>query len=58
MDEEMKHMTPLEKVTTEMAAALIPHALVSSWSPHMLAQHAKALAQAILEVCDEPSKPK
>jgi len=58
MDEELKHMTPLEIITTKMAAALIPHALASNWSPHMLAQHAKALAEVITEVCDEPSKPK
>jgi len=50
-------LSPLERVTTEMAAALIPHALVSHWSPHMLAQHAKAMAEAIMEVCDEPTKP-
>lgn len=44
-------------VATQMAAALIPHALVSNWSPHMLAQHAAALADAMIEVCDEPAKP-
>mgnify|MGYP007100148542 CR=1 FL=1 len=45
------------EITAQMAAALIPHALVSHWSPHMLAQHAKVLAEAIIEVCDEPAKP-
>lgn len=50
-------MYPRLKVATQMAAALVPHALVSHWSPHMLAQHAVALADALIEVCDEPAKP-
>lgn len=45
------------KIAAQMAAALVPHALVSHWSPHMLAQHAAALADALIEVCDEPAKP-
>ena len=45
------------KIAAQMAAALVPHALVSHWSSHMLAQHAAALADALIEVCDEPAKP-
>jgi hypothetical protein len=46
------------EIAAKLAAALVPHAIVSHWSPHQLAHQAAAMADALIEVCgDEPAKP-
>jgi hypothetical protein len=46
------------EIATQMAAALVPHAIEAHWSPYQLAHQAAAMADALIEVCgDEPAKP-
>ena len=45
------------KIATQLAAALMPHAIAANWSPYHLAQQAVTMADALIEVCDEPTKP-
>lgn len=48
-------MYPRLKIAAQMAAALVPHAL--QHTPWDIARRAVVLADALIEVCDEPAKP-
>lgn len=50
-------MYPRLKIAAQMAAALVPHAIASHWSPNQLAHQAVAMADALIEACDEPASP-
>jgi hypothetical protein len=43
------------KIVAQMAAALVPHML--QHTPWDIARRAAELADALIEVCDEPAKP-
>lgn len=45
------------KIVTQLAAALTPYAITSNWSPYHLAQQAVIMADALIEVLNETSKP-
>jgi len=46
------------EIATQMAAALVRHAIGAHWSPYQLVHQAVAMADALIEVCvDEPAKP-